>query len=146
MSTSGWSASGLPALSPNPGTMLSTPSGRPASFASRPSASVASGDCSAGFRTTELPADQRRPDLPGGDDQRIVPRHDRADDAERLLPHHRDVVCSDRRDLVVELVGELGVVLDAVGGEGDVDIQGVGDHLADVERLEQGELVAVGRE
>ena len=29
--------------------------------------------------------DQRRAELPRGDDERIVPRHDRADDAERLL-------------------------------------------------------------
>ena len=49
-----------------------------------------------GLQDHRIAGDQRRADLPGGNDQRIVPRHDRADDAERLLPHHRDVVGAER--------------------------------------------------
>jgi hypothetical protein len=47
--------SGSPASSPNPGTTFKTPSGTPASEASSASASAVSGDCSAGFNTTEFP-------------------------------------------------------------------------------------------
>ena len=87
--------------------------------------------------------DQRRPELPGRDDERIVPRHDRADDAERLLQHHCHVMRADRRDLVEQLVGELGVILDAIGAERDVDGERIRDRLADVERLKKRELFAM---
>ncbi|TIS85215.1 MAG: amino acid transporter [Mesorhizobium sp.] len=55
-STSMWRPSAWPAVSPRPGTTLSTPAGRPASMASSASLSAENGDCSAGFSTTELPA------------------------------------------------------------------------------------------
>ena len=55
LSTNKWRPSGSPASSPNPGTTLSTPLGSPASAANSASASAVSGDCSAGFNTTELP-------------------------------------------------------------------------------------------
>ena len=87
--------------------------------------------------------DQRRAELPRGDDERIVPRHDRADDAERLLHHHRHIVRADRRDFVGELVGKLGIILDAVGAERDVDGERIGDRLADVERLQERQLLAM---
>ena len=45
----------LPAVGPKPGTTLKTPSGMPASQASSANRIAVSGDCSAGFRTTELP-------------------------------------------------------------------------------------------
>ena len=83
-----------------------------------------------------IAGDQRRSELPGGDDERIVPRHDRADDAERLLHHHRHVMRADGGDLVGELVGEFGVILDAIGAEWDVHLERIGDRLADVERLQ----------
>ena len=47
--------SARPAVAPNPGTTFRTPSGTPASRASSASRSAESGDCSAGFSTTELP-------------------------------------------------------------------------------------------
>ena len=55
-STSMCSPSAWPAVSPKPGTTLSTPGGTPASSASSPRRSAVSGDCSAGLSTTELPA------------------------------------------------------------------------------------------
>ena len=67
-----------------------------------------------GLQHDRIAGDQRGADLPGRDDQRIVPGHDGADHAERFLAHHRDVARADRRDLVVDLVRELGVILDAI--------------------------------
>ena len=55
LSTSWWEASAAPAVSPNPGTTLITPSGRPASAISPASRSAVSGVCSAGLRITVLP-------------------------------------------------------------------------------------------
>ena len=121
MSTSGCSASGLPAFSPKPGTTLSTPSGKPGLLGEAPEQQRAERRLLRRLQDDRIAGDQRRADLPGADDERIVPRHDRADDAERLLADHRDVMRADRRDLVIELVGEFGVILDAVGAEGHVD-------------------------
>ncbi len=53
--TSGCSISRCPTTEPLPATMLTTPSGNPASSASSPSRSVESGVSSAGFSTTVLP-------------------------------------------------------------------------------------------
>src|SRR5438067_13710401 len=50
------SPSARPAVSPKPGTTCSTPGGTPASTASSAMRSAVSGDCSAGLRTTLLPA------------------------------------------------------------------------------------------
>ncbi len=54
-STSGCSTSAAPATSPMPCTTLTTPGGMPASRHSRAVTMAASGVCSAGFSTTELP-------------------------------------------------------------------------------------------
>ena len=55
-STSRCPASAVPTSAPAPVTTLSTPSGRPASLASRARVSVVSGVISAGLITTEQPA------------------------------------------------------------------------------------------
>src|SRR6266508_4933551 len=55
LSTPSWAASGAPAVSPNPVTTLTTPSGTPASWMSLASNSADSGVCSAGFSTIQLP-------------------------------------------------------------------------------------------
>jgi hypothetical protein len=55
LSTSGWAASAAPAVSPNPVTTFTTPSGTPASAISCASSSAVSGVCSAGFNTAVLP-------------------------------------------------------------------------------------------
>ena len=55
LSTSGCSAKAAPAVSPKPVTMLTTPSGMPASAISSPRRSAVSGVCSAGFRTACSP-------------------------------------------------------------------------------------------
>ncbi len=61
LSTSGWRASAGPTTAPGPGTTFSTPSGRPDSAASSASRRAVSGDCEAGFRTTELPVARAAP-------------------------------------------------------------------------------------
>ena len=96
-----------------------------------------SGDCSAGFSTTELPATRAGPIFQDAMISGIVPGHDGADDARGLAPDHGKVVRAGGGDLVIELVGELGIVLDAGGAVGDVDGQRIADDLADIERLEQ---------
>ena len=86
---------------------------------------------------------ERGRELPRRHEEREVPRHDRADDAERLAVDHGDGVASGGRDLVVDLVDGLGVALDALGGEADVGVPRLADRLAHVQRLEQAELVGV---
>ena len=54
--TSSWRASTPPTSGPGPGITLSTPGGRPASSARRPSMSAVSGVSSDGLSTTVLPA------------------------------------------------------------------------------------------
>ena len=68
---------------------MNTPSGSPASSASSPSRIAVSGVSSAGLSTTVLPAASAGREAPAGDRHREVPRHDDADDAERLV--ERDV-------------------------------------------------------
>src|ERR1700753_3220825 len=55
LSTPGCDASAAPAVSPNPGTTLTTPAGTPAHRQSSPSRSDVSGASSAGFNTTVQP-------------------------------------------------------------------------------------------
>src|ERR1700691_2482385 len=55
LSMSGCSVIELPAPGPKPVTILTTPSGIPASWISSPSRSAVSGVCSAGFRITVFP-------------------------------------------------------------------------------------------
>ncbi len=61
LSTSLCAASAAPAVSPNPVTTLTTPSGTPASAISSASLSAVSGVCSAGLSTTQLPVARAGP-------------------------------------------------------------------------------------
>jgi hypothetical protein len=56
MWTSGWFTSAGPTSSPIPGRKLTTPGGKPASSNTSISLAAITGDCSAGFITTVLPA------------------------------------------------------------------------------------------
>ena len=53
--------------------------------------SAVSGVCSDGLRTTVLPPASAGAELPGRHHQRIVPRRDRGDDADRIAADHRGV-------------------------------------------------------
>ena len=84
---------------------------------------------------------QRRRELPGEQQQRVVPRHDAADHADRLLQHERELRRLDRRDHAAGAVApDLGVVVERGGGP--ADLVGVLDQrLAALERHHARELV-----
>ena len=86
---------------------------------------------------------QRRRELPRTDDERVVPGNDGRDDSERLAANERQVIGSGRGNLVVELVGELGIVGNTVGGKRYIDSERVADRLADIERLQRREALQV---
>ena len=111
-----------PTTEPLPGSTVNTSSGSPASSASSPSRIAVSGVSSAGFSTTVLPAASAGAKRPAGDRHREVPRHDHADDAERLV--EGDVEAAGHRDLPAEQPLRRRAV--------------VGQHVADVARLPAG--------
>ena len=63
LSTSGWAASGAPAVGPYPVTTLTTPGGKPTSAITCISRRADSGVCSAGLSTTVFPAASAGPSL-----------------------------------------------------------------------------------
>ena len=103
-----------------------------------------SGVVSAGLSTTVLPAASAGPIFQTGHHQRVVPRRDLADDADRLAADDRRVaghVLAGRRAL--QHARGAGEEAQVVGDDGDlVGLDGL-DRLAGVERLQLGELVAV---
>ena len=92
--TCGFSTSSSPIGAASPGafvTMLSTPSGKPASAKISPQIRPPTiGDHSDGFKTTAVAEHERRGDRAGREDQRGVPGRDRADDADRPAQAHRE--------------------------------------------------------
>jgi len=56
-----WEAMARPVIGPNPGTTLTTPGGKPAAAISSANFSAVNGVCSAGLRTTVLPAARHGP-------------------------------------------------------------------------------------
>ena len=83
-------------------------------------------------------AGQGRGELPGGDEQREVPRHDEAADADRLAQHDVEPGVLDRDDRAEVLVGGAGVVLEHVGRRVRLPA-GVADRVAGVAGLGGGE-------
>ena len=131
LSTPGCSTSAAP-VSPAPVTMLTTPGGRSACWQISANSSAVSGVVSAGLSTTVLPQASAGRDLPGQHQQREVPRDDLAGHAERLR------VGAEAG--VLQLVGPAGVVEEVRGGQRHVDVAGLLDRLAVVDRLQHGEL------
>jgi hypothetical protein len=87
--------------------------------------------------------DERRRDLPAREQEREVPGRDQPADSHRLTqrvaeraPSHGDRPSGD-------LAGPSGVVVEDLGDEGHVDLGGLEDGLALIERFELGQLVAV---
>ena len=133
-------ASALPATSPSPGTTLKTPSGRPASVASSASRSAASGDCSAGLRTTLLPLASAGASFAAGISSGKFHGRDRRGYAGRLSGQRAVRAVAQRRHLAVEMVDGLGEPLDderAVLRLPDGELP----RLTHVGRLECGELL-----
>ena len=94
-----------------------------------------------GLDDDRVPARESRAELPGGDVEREVPRHDQPDHAERLAEGHVDAVC-DRNRRAVVLVDRARVEVEHVGHHADL-AAGAADRLADVLRLDQRELFPV---
>ena len=88
LATSGCSTSRVPTTDPLPITTSSTPSGMPASSASSARRRAVSGVISAGLTTMVLPVARAGPDLPRGDGDGEVPRHDGGHHAEGLVEGH----------------------------------------------------------
>ena len=96
-----------------------------------------------GLEDDAVPGRERGTELPRGHHQGEVPRHHRADDAERLADDRDVRVGPGRRDLVVDLVDRLAVPGDALRGERHVDVRRVANRLAHVDRLQQRKLLGV---
>jgi hypothetical protein len=75
---------------------------------------------------------QRRSELPSGHQQREVPGHDLSHDTER-----RNLA---RDHAVAQLVGPAGVVEEVRGRQRDVDVAGLAQRLAAIERLADRQL------
>ena len=113
----------------------------PASSASSASRMRAQRRQLGGLEDDGVAARERRPELPRGDVEREVPRHDQPDDAERLAEGHVDPA-RDRDRLAVALVDRAGVEVEDVGDHADLAARAA-DRLADVVRLDPRELLVV---
>ncbi|CAB4999056.1 unannotated protein [freshwater metagenome] len=89
---------------------------------------------------------ERGRELPDGHLHRVVPWDDRPDDAERHALNNREVAWRRDRNLARHLVDCLGVPAQDHRAAGNVDGVRVGDELAHVESLSNGELVEVGED
>ena len=125
LSSSGLAVSARPVSGP-PGTTDSTPSGRPASANTSASALVDSGVSAAGLSTIGAAGQQRGAELVGRQEQRHVPRHDGADDADRFAPDQCLAVDAVADVAPGELVGGAGVELQR--GERGAVLHHVDDH------------------
>ena len=91
-----------------------------------------------------IAARERGRSLPTGDLQRIVPRADAGNDAERLAPRVAERLGSEVHMLAAEARRESGVVFEAFGAGDDIDGSRLLDGLARVAGLELGELAVAG--
>ena len=125
---------------PVPVMTLRTPAGR-MSAAISPRIRAVSGVRADGLRMTVLPGREGRTDLPAGHHDRVVPRRDRGDDADRLAADHRGQaghVLVDR--LALHHPRATGEEAQVVDDDRDLVDRGA-DRLAGVLRLEATELV-----
>ncbi len=88
-------------------------------------------------------AGQRRGDLPHGDHERKIPRHDHADHAEWLTHGVGQRVEPRRNDLAVDFVGPTGVVGQRVENRREILPPDRRDRLARIKTLELDELFGV---
>ena len=96
-----------------------------------------------GLEDRRIAGRQRGAKLPRGHVEREVPGHDQAADTDRLTQREVKAGSADRDRLAKELVGGAGVVVeDQADGEGLA--AGALDRLADVGRLQLGQLLHVG--
>ena len=144
--TSGCSTSGAPTSAPKPVTTLTTPGGKPGLLDQLHELERRGRREFRRLDDDRVAGGERGRQLPRGQQQRRVPRHDRRDDAERLVAR------------VVERVGLVGRqhrAFDLVGEAAEVvvplrHVRGLrahlGDELAVVAHLDLGELPRVRRD
>jgi hypothetical protein len=89
---------------------------------------------------------QRRSNLPGRQEQRKIPRHNRGHHADRFAKRVGEEVALYRDGLAVNLVGPACVVLKALGSSRDLDLAGLENGFAVMQRLESRELVGAGHQ
>ncbi|MNT09331.1 hypothetical protein D3C72_1441110 [compost metagenome] len=89
---------------------------------------------------------QRRGELPGGHVEREVPRHHGGDHAEGFAGDGGQRVGRGGCHLVVQLVQRLTVPGEHLRRARHIDVVGVHDRLAHVQRVEQGQFFAMGHD
>ena len=142
LATRGWTASGLPASTPKPLTMLTTPGG--SRSATRLIQIVDRGGGLLGrLEHDGVAGGQRGGQLPGRHQDREVPRDDLGDDAERLVEVVGDGVLVDLRERALLGPDRAREVAEVVDGERDVGGQRLADRLAVLPALGDGELLEV---
>ncbi len=86
---------------------------------------------------------ERRGDLPRGDDEGVVPRHDRTHHAEWFAGDQGEGSLQSGRDFVVDLVEGLGIPTHGACGLRHVDPAGIPDGMSGIDRFQQGQFVKV---
>ena len=132
LSTPSWRTISSP-VAPSPVTMLTTPAGTPAIW--QISAKRMRGERRVLGRLEDdgVAERDRRGDLPGEHQERKIPRDDLAADADRYAVG----------ELYRLELGPAGVMVEVAGDERHVDVAGLADRLAVVERLDHREEAAV---
>ena len=106
--------------------------------------SVVSGVCSDGLMTMVLPPARAGRELPRRHHQRIVPRRDRADDADRVAADHRGVARHVlARHGAMHVAHGAGEEAEAVGDRRHLVLQHADPRLAAIQRLERGERLGI---
>jgi hypothetical protein len=97
-----------------------------------------------GFEHDGVAGGERGAELPAGEHQREVPRHDLADDPDRLALDIVEEARIDRDHRALDLVGHAREVAKAEDRARDIEANAVADRMAGVARLELGEASGVG--
>ena len=140
--TCGWATRAAPVVGPSPWTTLKTPAGIPASSVRRPELRGRERRLLGHLEHDRVADRQRRRGLPAGEQERVVPRADRTDDAVRLADGVDEVAGVGRVRGAVRQLGVAGEVGQEVGAEVDLG-DGLPERLARVARLDRADPVGV---
>lgn len=143
LATRALDASGLPASTPNPLTMFTTPGGNRSAIRLIQKW-IDAGVCSAGLMTTALPHGERGRQLPGRHEDREVPGDDLGHHSERLMEviRHRVVVdLAQRTFLSADRSREIAEVVDR---QRDVRRQRLTHRLAVLPALRDRQSLKIG--
>ncbi len=96
-----------------------------------------------GFQNHRIAHRQCRRDFPHRHVQRKIPRHDRADHAERLMDRIRQARWARLRDLAVDFIDRLGVISRRLDRQRDVHGARIVDRFSGIERFKQRQFIGV---